>query len=161
VQPLPLFHKKKTMTDEKIENIQKKLEQLSLKQVELEKTQQQRVKSHEEQKTLYHHLFGQPPLPPDPELQYVNSQIEDLKEQRRDYFKILQAAASVPPPVEEKDWSKSPLYSKTVQKLTGATTPFEQYGWSVWLNYWRSILDFSLSISLTPCDESNRIPSWL
>ena len=28
------------------------------------------------------HLFGQPPLPPDPELQSVNSQIEDLKEQR-------------------------------------------------------------------------------
>ena len=26
------------------------------------------------------------------------------------------------------DWSRSPLYSKTVQKLTGATTPFEQYG---------------------------------
>ena len=80
MQPFRLFHKKKTMTnEEKIEKIQKKLEQLSQKQVELERTHQQKVKSHEEQKTLYQHLFGQPPLQPDPELQAVNSQIEDLK----------------------------------------------------------------------------------
>jgi hypothetical protein len=105
------------MNDEKFEikEIQKKLEQLSQKQVELSKSHQQRLKSHEEQKTLYQHLFGQPPLPPDPELQSVNSQIEDLKEQRRDYFKILQAAASIPPPVPEKDWSKSPFYSHTLK----------------------------------------------
>ena len=42
--------------------IQKKLE-LCQRQVELQKTQRQRVKSHEEQKNLYQHLFG---LPPDP-----------------------------------------------------------------------------------------------
>ena len=47
---------------EKIEKIQQERKQLSQKQVELEKTHQQRVKSHEEQKTPYQHLFGQPPL---------------------------------------------------------------------------------------------------
>jgi hypothetical protein len=80
------------MNDEKIEvkEIQKKLEQLSQKQLELQKNHQQRVKSYEEHKTLYQHIFGQPPLQPDPELQSVNDEIEDLKEQRRDYFKILQ-----------------------------------------------------------------------
>lgn len=109
------------MNDEKIKEIQQELKQLSQKQVELSKAHQQRVKSYEEQKTLYQHLFGQPPLPPDPEL-------ESVKEDKRRLYDILQAAASIPPPVPEKDWSKSPLYSKTVQKLTGATTPFEQYG---------------------------------
>ena len=34
------------------EEIQKKVEQFYLRQVELEKTQQQRVKSYEEQKTI-------------------------------------------------------------------------------------------------------------
>jgi hypothetical protein len=65
---------------------------------------------------------------PDPELQAVKEEIAHLKTRELEYLKILQAAASIPPPVPEKDWSKSPLYSKTVQKLTGATTPFEQYG---------------------------------
>ena len=66
--------------DEKVEikEIQKKLEQLSQKQVELLKSHQQRVKSHEEQKTLYQHLFDQPPLPPDPELQSVRDEIARL-----------------------------------------------------------------------------------
>jgi hypothetical protein len=104
------------MNDEKIKEIQQELKQLSQKQVELSK-------AHQQQFFLYRWLQG-----PDPELESVKEEIKDLKEQRRDIYKILQAAASIPPPVEEKDWSKSPLYSKTVQKLTGATTPFEQYG---------------------------------
>ena len=116
--------------DEKIEKIQQELKELSQKQVELSKSHQQRVKSHEEQKTLYQHLFGQQPLPPDPELESVNSQIEDLKEQRRDYFKILQAAASIPPPVPEKDWSKSPLYSHTL-KSWNFDYPVDQMGFYV------------------------------
>ncbi len=78
------------MNDEKIKEIQMKLEQLSQKQVELSKAHQQRVKSHEEQKTLYHHLFGQPPLPPDPELQSVKDEIARLDRREQDYFKILQ-----------------------------------------------------------------------
>jgi hypothetical protein len=67
--------------DEKIEiqEIQKKLEQLSQKHLELEKAHQQRVKSYKEQKTLYQHLFGQPPLQPDPELQFVNEEIARLE----------------------------------------------------------------------------------
>ena len=101
--------------DEKIEKIQQRLEQLSQKQLDLQKTHQQRVKSHEEQKTLYQHLFGQPPLQPDPELQSVNDEIENLKEDKRRLYDILQAAASIPPPVPEKDWSKSPFYSHTLR----------------------------------------------
>ena len=118
------------MNDEKIEikEIQKKLEQLSQRQLELSKAHQLRVKSHEEQKTLYQRLFGQPPLQPDPELQSVKDEIARLDRREVEYLRILQAAASIPPPVPEKDWSKFSLYSKTVQKLTGATTPFEQYG---------------------------------
>ena len=61
------------VTNEKIKKIQ--LKQLSQKQVELQKTHLQRVKSHEEQITLYQHLFGQPPLQPDPELQAVKEEI--------------------------------------------------------------------------------------
>jgi len=102
--------------DEKINEIQKKLEQLSKKQLDLQKT-------HQQQFFLYRWLQG-----PDPELQSVKEEITHLKARELEYLKILQAAASIPPPVPEKDWSKSPLYSKTVQKLTGATTPFEQYG---------------------------------
>ena len=90
------------MNDE-IEKIQQKLEQLSQKQLELAKARQQ-------QSFLYRWLQQS-----DPELQAVNSQIEDLEEQRREYFKILQAAASIPPPVPEKDWSKSPFYSHTLK----------------------------------------------
>ena len=69
-----------------------------------------------------------PELSLDPELQSVNSKIQDLIEDKRRLYDILQAAASIPPPVPEMDWSKSLFYSKTLQKLTGATTPFEQYG---------------------------------
>ena len=118
------------MNEEKIEKIQQELKQLSQKQLELSKAHRQRIKSHEEQKTLYQHLFGQPPLQPDPELQSVNSEIEDLKEQRRDYFKILQAAASIPPPVPEKDWSKSPFYSHTL-KSWNFDYPVDQMGFYV------------------------------
>jgi aminoglycoside phosphotransferase (APT) family kinase protein len=79
----------------KIKEIQKKLEQLSQKRVELSK-------SHQQQFFLYRWLQG-----PDPELQSVKDEIEDLKEQRRRLYDILQAAASIPPPVPEKDWSKN------------------------------------------------------
>jgi hypothetical protein len=38
-----------------------------------------------------------------------------LEKHKDNYFKILRAAASIPPPVPEKDWSKSPLYSHTLR----------------------------------------------
>jgi hypothetical protein len=108
-----------------IERIQQEMKQLSQKQHELVKDHNQKTKSYEQQKTLYQRIFGQPILQPDPELQSINSRIEDLKEQRRDYMKVIQAAASVPPPVPEKDWSKTPLYSKRLTKF-GLITPADQ-----------------------------------
>jgi hypothetical protein len=106
--------------DEKIEikEIQKKLEQLSQKQVELQKTQQQQF-------FLYRWLQG-----PDPELQSVKDEIEDLKEQRRRLYDILQAAAATPPPLPEKDWSKSPFYSHTLKSLN-FDYPVDQMGFYV------------------------------
>ena len=38
-----------------------------------------------------------------------------IRKDKDNYFKILQAAASIPPPVPEKDWSKSPFYSHTLK----------------------------------------------
>jgi len=104
------------MNDEKIEikEIQKKLMQLSQKQVELEKT-------HQQQFFLYRWLQG-----PDPELLSVTSRIQDLKEDKRRLYDIIQAAASIPPPVPEVDWSKSPLYWKRLAKF-GLITPAEQF----------------------------------
>ena len=118
------------MNDEKIQEIQQELKQLSQKQVELAKAHQQRVKSHEEQKTLYQHLFGQPPLPPDPELESVKDEIARLKRDEDNYFKILQVAASIPPPVPEKDWSKSPFYSHTLRSWN-FDYPVDQMGFYV------------------------------
>jgi hypothetical protein len=138
--------------DEKIKEIQQELKQLSQKQVELSKAHQQKVKSYkekvqafeqkvkdyEQQKSLYQRLFGQPPLQPDPELsvdpellpdpelQSVNDEIARLEKDKDNYFKILQAAASIPPPVPEVDWSKSPLYWKRLAKF-GLITPAEQF----------------------------------
>ena len=112
--------------DDKIEKIQQELKQLSQKQVELSKAHQERLKSYGEQKTLYQHLFGQPPLPPDPELESVNSQIEDLKEDKRRIYDIRQAAASAIGVGAEVDWSKSPLYWKRLAKF-GLVTPAEQF----------------------------------
>jgi hypothetical protein len=89
--------------DEKIEKIQKKLEQLSQKQLDLQKT-------HQQQFFLYRWLQG-----PDPDLQSVNDEIARLEKDKDNYFKILQAAASIPPPVLKKDWSKSPFYSHTLR----------------------------------------------
>jgi hypothetical protein len=102
--------------DEKLELIEQEIKQLSTKQLELVKANQQQVKTYEQQKTIYQQLFGQPPLPPDPELEAINTLITDLKRREGEYFKVIQAAASVPPPPTlalEKDWSKSPFYSKT------------------------------------------------
>ncbi|KAJ2993949.1 hypothetical protein HDV02_001950 [Globomyces sp. JEL0801] len=144
------------MYDEKIEKIQQKLEQLSKKQLELSKSHQQRIKSHreslqafeqkvkdyEQQKSLYQRLFGQPPLHPDPELlvdpelspdselQFVKDEIARLERDKENYFKILQNAASIPPPVEEKDWSKSPFYSHTL-KSWKFDYPVDQMGFYV------------------------------
>ena len=103
--------------DEKIEikEIQQELKQLSQRQVELQKT-------HQQQFFLYRWLQG-----PDPELESVNSQIQDLKEQRGRLYDILQAAASIPPPVPEVDWSKSPFYSHTL-KSWNFDYPVDQMG---------------------------------
>ena len=76
--------------EDKLELIQKKLEKLSQKQLEFEKSHQQRIKSHEEQKTLYQHLFGQPPLQPDPELQSVKDEIARLDKREFEYMKVIQ-----------------------------------------------------------------------
>ena len=81
----------------------KKLEQLSQKQLDLQKT-------HQQQFFLYRWLQG-----PDPDLQSVNDEIARLEKDKDNYFKILQAAASIPPPVLKKDWSKSPFYSHTLR----------------------------------------------
>ena len=66
--------------DEKIEikEIQQELKQLSQKQVELSK-------AHQQQFFLYRWLQQ-----PDPELQSVISKIEDLKEDKRRLYDILQ-----------------------------------------------------------------------
>jgi len=112
VQPFHLFH---IMTnDEKIEQIQQELKQLSQKQVELSK-------AHQQQFFLYRWLQQ-----PDPELQAVISEITRLEKDKDNYFKILQAAASIPPPVPEVDWTKSPLYWKRLAKF-GLITPAEQF----------------------------------
>jgi hypothetical protein len=87
--------------DEKIEKIQQELKQLSQKRVELERTHQQQ--------------WPQGPESPDTELQVVKEEIARLEKDEDKYFKILQAAASIPPPVPEKDWSKSPFYSHTLR----------------------------------------------
>ena len=108
------------MNDEKIEikEIQKKLEQLSQKQVELSK-------SHQQQFFLYRWLQG-----PDQELQSVKDEIARLDRREQEYLKILQAAASIPPPVPEKDWSKSPFYSHTL-KSWNFDYPVDQMGFYV------------------------------
>ena len=115
--------------DEKreVKEIQKKLEELSQRQLELEKTHQQRVKSQEEQKTWYQHLFGQPTVQPDPELQSFKEEMARLEKDKDNYFKILQAAASIPPPVPEKDLTKSPFYSHTLRSWK-FDYPFDQLG---------------------------------
>jgi hypothetical protein len=66
------------MNNEKIEKIQKKLEQLSQKQLELQKT-------HQQQFFLYRWLQG-----PDPELESVKDEITRLEKDKDNYFKILQ-----------------------------------------------------------------------
>jgi hypothetical protein len=62
---------------------------------------------------------------PDPELQAVKEEIAHLKTREVEYKKILQAAASIPPPVPEKDWSDGPIYLKRLAKF-GLITPGEQ-----------------------------------
>ena len=100
------------MNDEKIQKIQQELKQLSQKQLEL-------AKSHQQQFFLYRWLQR------DPELQSVKAEIARLDRREQVYFKILRAAASIPPPVPEMDWSKSPLYWKRLAKF-GLITPAEQ-----------------------------------
>ena len=115
------------MNDDKIQKIQQEIKQLSQRQVELTKAHQQRVRSHEAQKTLLQYIFGQPPLNPDPELQSLKDEIARLERRELEYLKILQAAASIPPPVPEKDWSKSPFYSETL-KSWNFDYPVDQMG---------------------------------
>jgi hypothetical protein len=101
------------MNDERIEKINQRLEQLSQKQLELSK-------AHQQQFFLYRWLQQ-----PDPELQAIKDEIVRLERDKENYFKILQAAASIPPRVEERDWSNTPFYWKRLTKI-GLITPAEQ-----------------------------------
>ena len=119
MQTFHFFHKKKIkMNDEKIEQIQQELKQLSQKQVELSK-------AHQQQFFLYRWFQG-----PDPELESVKDEITRLDRREQDIYKILQAAASFPPPVPEKDWSKSPFFSHTL-KSWNFDYPVDQMGFYV------------------------------
>ena len=104
--------------DEKIDKIQQELKQLSQKHLELEK-------AHQNQFFVHRWLQG-----PDPELESVISEIARLEKDKDNYFKILQAAASIPPPVPEKDWSKSPFYSHTLRSWN-FDYPVDQMGFYV------------------------------
>ena len=86
----------------KIEEIKQELDQLSQKKLEILKTQQQ--------KSVLHRGIQQPDL----EIESINGQIGDLERQEEIRIKIPQAAASNPPAVLEKNWSKSALYSHTL-----------------------------------------------
>ena len=104
------------MNDKKIDKIQQELKQLSQKHLELEKTQQQRFKSHEEQKTLYQHLFGQPPLHPDhtPFEQY-GSIIGGVYLMSRSLFRSYHAVKAIefPPDSQER------FYHSFLARATG------------------------------------------
>jgi NAD-specific glutamate dehydrogenase len=78
------------MSYDKIEKIKQELKKLSQRQVEL-------LKTHSQQFFLYHWLQQ-----PDPEIESVNSRIKDLKEDKENYFEILQVAASVPSPCRKR-----------------------------------------------------------
>ena len=52
---------------------------------------------------------------PDPEIEHINRQMDHLKDRREGYFKILQAATSIPPSIPEIDWYSSPFYSHTLR----------------------------------------------
>ena len=103
------------MSDDRkeIEKILQRLKQLSQRQMELSE-------AHQQQFFLYRWLQR-----PDPELQSVKDEIARLDKDEENYFKILQAAASISPPVEEKDWSHVPFYWKRLTKF-GLITPAEQ-----------------------------------
>ena len=102
------------MYQAEVDKIERELEQLYGKQVELSKAWQERVKLYEGQKTLYHRIVGQPPLEKDRALLAVEREIDGLQRDKENYLKII---ASLPPPVpvEAKDWSKSRFYSHTLR----------------------------------------------
>jgi hypothetical protein len=110
-----------------IDNIRQELKEISQKRLVLVEDHQQRVKAYEQQKTLYQQFFGQPHLPPDPILEAINSEISHLQIREVEYIKILQAAASVTPPVPGNDWTKSPFYSHTL-KSWNYNYPADQMG---------------------------------
>jgi hypothetical protein len=111
-----------------IDNTRQELKEISQKRLVLLEDHQQRVKAYEQQKTLYQQFFGQPPLPPDPILEAINSEISHLQIRELEYIKILQAAASATtPPVPENDWTKSPFYSHTL-KSWNYNYPADQMG---------------------------------
>ena len=81
--------------------------------------------THHQQFFLYR-WFQQP----DPELESVNAEIARLEKDKDSYFKILQNAALIPPPVPDKDWTKSPFYSHTL-KSWNYSYPADQMGFYV------------------------------
>jgi hypothetical protein len=104
--------------EEKLELIEEKLDQLSTKQLEL-------IEHHQKQPFYYRWLAT-----PDPKLDATNIAIARLEKDKENYFKVIQAAASVPPPptlAPEKDWSKAPFYSKTL-KTWNFDYPVDQMG---------------------------------
>jgi hypothetical protein len=109
------------MTEQlKLNEIEKKLEDLEYKKVELAEQELKR------KKTLYQSLFGQPALPTNPQLESVIAQIARLEKDKGRVYDVMQAAASVPKPIPEKDWSKYPLYWNRLKEL-GLISPAEQY----------------------------------
>ena len=73
--------------EEKIEEIQHELHQLYQRQLSLRVL---RIKAHQQQSFLYRWFQQQ-----DPELENVNAQIEDLKQEKKELYKVLQVGHEI------------------------------------------------------------------
>ena len=111
----------------KLDLIDQELRQLSAKQLELVKAHHLQNQFDQHHMTMYQHLFGQSSPLSDPDLDAIHTQICDLDKDKENYFKIMQAAASAPPPVLEKVQPRSSFYSDSIRKIFGAETQSEQY----------------------------------
>jgi hypothetical protein len=94
--------------NDKLKQIEHKLEELTAKLELIEKRQQH-------QQTLYQHLFGQPPLQTDPKLDSVTTQIADFKKDKGRLYDILQVSYIII--IRQLLLSHSQNQKKTGQKL--------------------------------------------
>ncbi len=92
-----------------MEDYKIQIDQLIQRQLALFKADQKRLESYEQQRTFFQHLFGQPPFVPNPQIKWIEFEINQLE---KSLLKQLETNTLNKPAGHEREY---PFYSQALR----------------------------------------------